>query len=396
MAPDKVIEVQALAGDSTDNVPGVPGIGVKTAAQLINEYGDLENLLAHAGEIKQPKRRENLIDNAEMARISRELVRAQDDVPVAEPLEDVHAASEPEPDVLLGFLSSRSSDSLLARVRARARPRSGRSGRSRTETRQQVHGPHRRPPARPSYELVQDDGGAAALDRRGDARTASSRSTPRPPRSTRMRAELVGVSLALSSRRGAAPAISRSAMSRPARRARSTLRRREARGASGGREPTADRPCARGGAEAAAGGPGGAQGRPQHQVRHARCWRRYGVAHRAARRHHAAVLRARRRQRTATGMDELAELYLGAHDDHLRGGHRHRQGRRSASTRCRWSAPATMPPRTPTSPSALWRHAEAAPGRRAHDRDLRDARAAAGAGAGGDGAGRHQGRPGRR
>ena len=66
--PDKVIEVQALIGDSTDNVPGVPGIGVKTAAQLIIEYGDLETLLARAGEIKQEKRRQTLIDNAESAR----------------------------------------------------------------------------------------------------------------------------------------------------------------------------------------------------------------------------------------------------------------------------------------------------------------------------------------
>jgi DNA polymerase-1 len=68
--PEKVVDVQALAGDSVDNVPGVPGIGVKTAAQLITEYGDLETLLARAGEIKQPKRREALIENAEKARIS--------------------------------------------------------------------------------------------------------------------------------------------------------------------------------------------------------------------------------------------------------------------------------------------------------------------------------------
>src|ERR671937_2776973 len=79
--PEKVIEVQALIGDSTDNVPGVPGIGVKTAAQLINEYGDLETLLSRAGEIKQPKRREALIANAELARISKKLVTLRDDVP---------------------------------------------------------------------------------------------------------------------------------------------------------------------------------------------------------------------------------------------------------------------------------------------------------------------------
>ncbi len=79
--PDKVVDVQSLAGDSIDNVPGVPGIGVKTAAELIKEYGDLDTLLARAGEIKQPKRREKLIEFAEQARMSRELVRLKDDVP---------------------------------------------------------------------------------------------------------------------------------------------------------------------------------------------------------------------------------------------------------------------------------------------------------------------------
>src|SRR4051795_12036798 len=80
VTPDKVIEVQSLIGDSSDNVPGVPGIGVKTAAQLIIEYGDLETLLARAGEIKQPKRREALIENAGKARISRQLVLLDDKV----------------------------------------------------------------------------------------------------------------------------------------------------------------------------------------------------------------------------------------------------------------------------------------------------------------------------
>src|SRR5262249_19080158 len=78
---DKGVGVQALAGDSTDNVPGVPGIGVKTAAQLITEYGDLETLLTRASEIKQPKRREALLQNADLARISRQLVTLRDDVP---------------------------------------------------------------------------------------------------------------------------------------------------------------------------------------------------------------------------------------------------------------------------------------------------------------------------
>ena len=87
--PDKVIDVQALAGDSTDNVPGVPGIGVKTAAELINEYGDLESLLARAGEIKQPKRRERLTEFAMQARLSLDLVKLKDDVPREVPVEQL-------------------------------------------------------------------------------------------------------------------------------------------------------------------------------------------------------------------------------------------------------------------------------------------------------------------
>jgi DNA polymerase I len=86
VGPDKVIDVQALCGDSTDNVPGVPGIGVKTAAELINAYGDLETLLAHAVEIKQPKRRETLIENEAKARLSKELVKLDDKVPLPCPL----------------------------------------------------------------------------------------------------------------------------------------------------------------------------------------------------------------------------------------------------------------------------------------------------------------------
>src|SRR3712207_3240451 len=101
--PDKVVEVQALAGDSTDNVPGVPGIGVKTAAQLIGEYGDLETLLARAGEIKQAKRRESLLAYADQARLSRRLVMLDEDVPLAVPLGEL-AVCQPDPARLLGFL----------------------------------------------------------------------------------------------------------------------------------------------------------------------------------------------------------------------------------------------------------------------------------------------------
>jgi DNA polymerase-1 len=76
--PEKMIDLQALTGDSVDNVPGVPGIGPKTAAQLLEQFGDLDTLLARAGEIKQEKRRQSIIDNADKARISRELVTAEE------------------------------------------------------------------------------------------------------------------------------------------------------------------------------------------------------------------------------------------------------------------------------------------------------------------------------
>src|SRR6266581_7723426 len=103
--PDKVIEVQALIGDSTDNVPGVPGIGVKTAAQLITEYGDLETLLARAGEIKQEKRRQSLIEFAEQARISKKLVTLDANVPLETPLAGL-AVHEPDYRRLVAFLKA--------------------------------------------------------------------------------------------------------------------------------------------------------------------------------------------------------------------------------------------------------------------------------------------------
>jgi DNA polymerase-1 len=115
VTPDKVVEVQALAGDATDNVPGVPGIGIKTAAQLINEYGDLETLLARAGEIKQPKRREALIENAEKARISRRLVQLDDQAPLPVAIESLVARS-PEPARLAGFFQVQGFRSLLSRL----------------------------------------------------------------------------------------------------------------------------------------------------------------------------------------------------------------------------------------------------------------------------------------
>ncbi|MFT4121028.1 DNA polymerase I [Bradyrhizobium sp.] len=113
--PEKVVEVQALAGDSTDNVPGVPGIGIKTAAQLIVEYGDLEQLLFRATEIKQPKRREALIENAEKARISRKLVLLDDNVKLDVPLDDL-AVHEPDARKLVAFLKAMEFSTLTRRV----------------------------------------------------------------------------------------------------------------------------------------------------------------------------------------------------------------------------------------------------------------------------------------
>lgn len=113
--PEKVVEVQALAGDSVDNVPGVPGIGIKTAAQLIVEYGDLETLLARASEIKQPKRRESLIEHAEKARISRQLVLLDDKVALDVPLDDL-AVHEPDARKLIAFLKAMEFSTLTRRV----------------------------------------------------------------------------------------------------------------------------------------------------------------------------------------------------------------------------------------------------------------------------------------
>jgi len=113
--PEQVVDVQALSGDATDNVPGVPGIGVKTAAELIREFGDLDTLLERAHEIKQPKRRERLIEFAEQARISRELVRLKRDVPVKVPIERL-GVQDPDPSALLSFLREMEFNTLTRRI----------------------------------------------------------------------------------------------------------------------------------------------------------------------------------------------------------------------------------------------------------------------------------------
>ncbi|MEL6285869.1 MAG: DNA polymerase I [Pseudomonadota bacterium] len=116
VTPDKVIDVQALAGDSVDNVPGAPGIGVKTAAQLIAEFGTVEALLERAEEIKQPKRRQTLIDHADDVRISKTLVTLKDDVPLDRALEDL-AVADPDPETLLAFLEEMEFRTITRRIR---------------------------------------------------------------------------------------------------------------------------------------------------------------------------------------------------------------------------------------------------------------------------------------
>ncbi len=116
--PEQVVDVQALCGDSVDNVPGVPGIGVKTAAQLIEQYGTLENLLDHTAEIKQPKRRQNLEEYRDLALISKKLVQLDGDVPVEETVESF-AVRDPDPQRLIDFLTEMEFRRLASQVHGR-------------------------------------------------------------------------------------------------------------------------------------------------------------------------------------------------------------------------------------------------------------------------------------
>jgi len=113
--PEKMIDLQSLTGDSTDNIPGIPGIGPKTAAQLLEEYGDLDTLLARASEIKQQKRRENIIAFADQARLSRELVTLKNDTPIDVALDALVLEPQDGPR-LIGFLKAMEFTSLTRRV----------------------------------------------------------------------------------------------------------------------------------------------------------------------------------------------------------------------------------------------------------------------------------------
>jgi DNA polymerase I len=172
--PEKVIEVQSLIGDSTDNVPGVPGIGVKTAAQLINEYGDLETLLARAGEIKQEKRRQSLIENAELALLSKKLVTLDQNVALDVPLTDL-AVHEPDYRLLIAFLKAMEFTALTRRV---AEFSGVEAGEIEPDENLRVGGtsPARAVPAEPALSAAQPDSvapAAASRDGKTIARPAS-------------------------------------------------------------------------------------------------------------------------------------------------------------------------------------------------------------------------------
>ncbi|HEV7439638.1 MAG TPA: DNA polymerase I, partial [Methylobacterium sp.] len=115
LKPDQIGDALALIGDTSDNVPGVPGIGLKTAAALIKEFGSLEALLERAGEIKQPKRRETLLANIDQAKLSRKLVALIEDVPVPVPLDDLRLP-KPDPEKLVGFLKAMEFNTLTRRI----------------------------------------------------------------------------------------------------------------------------------------------------------------------------------------------------------------------------------------------------------------------------------------
>lgn len=203
VGPEKVVDIQALAGDSSDNVPGVPGIGVKTAAELINIYGDLDTLLARAAEIKQPKRRETLLANADKARISRELVKLRDDVELELGLDDLVVRAV-DPDRLLAFLEDMEFRSLKTRLLSRlgaapaaaADPDVAAGAPAPGEVLVRAGDGAGQAPARRHYLLVQD---LAALDS-WIARAGQAGLVAVDTETTSLdanRAELVGVSLAI-------------------------------------------------------------------------------------------------------------------------------------------------------------------------------------------------------
>ena len=197
VTPNRVVDVQSLAGDSTDNVPGAPGIGIKTAALLIQEYGDLDTLLARAGEIKQPKRREALVDNADLIRISRQLVSLDDQMVLDVALETLDLKA-PEADVVMGFLKEMEFQTLTKRVAEKLKVEAPLLETARGMHVEGAHDEVQEVPQLPfdssAYECIRDEAALARwlarITERGyvavDTETTSL---------DEMRAELVGISL---------------------------------------------------------------------------------------------------------------------------------------------------------------------------------------------------------
>ena len=307
VTPDKVIDVQALCGDSVDNVPGVPGIGIKTAALLIQEYGDLETLLARAGEIKQPKRRESLIEHADKARLSKVLVTLKDDVPIEVPLEEL-GVSDPDPAPLLAFLQEMEFRTLTTRVAQTLGAEA--PGAASHPPPADRRWPMRLPPRRQWRRKADGDGGRQRCARRelrarrarssalrsrrlrdGD-RARPSRRLDRAKRKAQgfvavdtetdgldpMSAQLVGVSLALAPGKACYIPLGHGADKTDLLSEESPSRSRWRRPSSMLKPLLED--------------PVGPQDRAEHQVRHLDL-PRPRHRRRADRRHHAAVLRAR-------------------------------------------------------------------------------------------------------
>ena len=194
VGPDKVIDVQSLAGDSVDNVPGAPGIGVKTAALLINEFGDLDTLLSRADEIKQEKRRQTLIENKDQILLSRQLVTLVQDMDLPCSLESLEV-KEPAADDLLAFLTSMEFRTITGRV-AKALGRDVPAAQETAAQQQEGKAPETPSIDHDSYVRISN---AAALEAWG----ADARALGRIAIDTEttgldeMRAELVGISLAV-------------------------------------------------------------------------------------------------------------------------------------------------------------------------------------------------------
>ena len=195
VSPDKVIDVQALAGDSVDNIPGAPGIGIKTAALLINEFGSLEALLERADEVPQPKRRQTLIDFADQIRLSKRLVTLDDQTPLEVTLDDLEVM-EPDPETLMAFLTKMEFRTLTKRIadgmgiEAPAIPDTDPRGAEPTED----DAPQMPPIDRSTYEVVRDAATLKAWIDRAMARGEVAIDTETTGLNE-MTADLVGVAL---------------------------------------------------------------------------------------------------------------------------------------------------------------------------------------------------------